>query len=70
MIFTSHNLYFSVFSILLYRIFSLHVENGGSTFFRNVGNHLQDHTAPQPRRSQSTFSSQSRPQISLNSDSD
>jgi hypothetical protein len=31
-------------------------EDGGDTFLRNIGNHLQDYTASQPRKPQSTNS--------------
>jgi hypothetical protein len=30
-------------------------EDGGSTFFRNVGTYLQDHTSSQPKRPKSTI---------------
>jgi hypothetical protein len=33
---------------------TLHPEDGGDKFLRNVGNHLQDHMVSQTRRSQST----------------
>jgi hypothetical protein len=44
------------------RLTEMSPEDGGSMFLRNVGNHLQDHTALQPRRSQQTSSPPLRPQ--------
>jgi hypothetical protein len=39
-------------------------EDRGDMFFRNIVNHLQDYTVSQPRRPQSTFTLQQKPQIS------